>query len=85
MLGCLPMQNCKESQALNMDCINKLIACHSRKSLGLAAQTDMLVPPLQHAMRNDSNDFCCYLLCRHYAADDDIRWPYIQYKVGHRS
>ena len=36
---------------------------------------------LQHAMRNEEDSYCCYLLARRYADDDQVRWPYIRCQV----
>lgn len=33
-------------------------------------------------MRNDSSQYCCYLLARRYSDEDQVRWPYIQSRVG---
>lgn len=36
---------------------------------------------VQHQLENHTGDFCCTVQGFQYAADDDLHWPYMQFKV----
>ena len=42
----------------------------------------MYVYVLQHQLENHTGDFCCTVQGFQYADDDDLHWPYMQFKVG---
>ncbi len=42
----------------------------------------MCVCVLQHQLENHTGDFCCTVQGFQYADDDDLHWPYMQFKVG---
>lgn len=35
----------------------------------------------QHQLENHTGDFCCTVQGFQYADDDDLHWPYMQFKV----
>lgn len=35
-----------------------------------------------HQLENSTQDFCCTVQGFQYADDDDVHWPYMQFKVG---
>ena len=35
-----------------------------------------------HQLENTTQDFCCTVQGFQYADDDDVHWPYMQFKVG---